>query len=143
MTDRVTPRAGVIGLGAMGLQMARHLVARGFETAGTDIDEAAKQRAAAHGVRVCASAAEVAASADVVIVMVANDEQVDAVVRGSGLIERLAPGAVICIASSISPQTCRELASLAAKRDIGVLDTPVVLGQDAAEQWAAHRLCGR
>ena len=60
--------------------MARHLVARGFETAGTDIDEAAKQRAAAHGVRVCASVAEVAASADVVIVMVANDEQVDAVV---------------------------------------------------------------
>jgi 3-hydroxyisobutyrate dehydrogenase-like beta-hydroxyacid dehydrogenase len=31
-------RTGVIGLGAMGLQMARHMVAKGFEVCGTDID---------------------------------------------------------------------------------------------------------
>jgi len=39
---------------------------------------------------------------------------------------------VICIASSVSPDLCRELAEAAARKGIGLLDTPVVLGQEAA-----------
>ena len=49
------------------------------------------------------------------------------------MLDRLRPGAVICIASSVAPQTCRDLATLAGARGIGVLDTPVVLGQKAAD----------
>ena len=46
MTDAGNParRVGVIGLGAMGLQMARHMVAKGFEVAGYDIDVDAMRR---------------------------------------------------------------------------------------------------
>ena len=55
------------------------------------------------------------------------------VVEHSGLIDALAPGSVICIASSVAPETCRRLAALAAAKNIGVLDTPVVLGQEAAD----------
>jgi 3-hydroxyisobutyrate dehydrogenase-like beta-hydroxyacid dehydrogenase len=132
MTDGALARTGVIGLGAMGLQMARHMVAKGFAVAGTDIDREATLRAAAHGVRICASAAEVGDHAEVVVLMVATDAQVDELVRASGLLERLRPGAVICIASSIAPQTCRDLAAVTAARNVGVIDTPVVLGQEAA-----------
>jgi len=64
---------------------------------------------------------------------VVTDEQVDDVVQCSGLLDALAPGAVICIASSVAPDTCRRLAALAAAKQIGVLDTPVVLGQEAAD----------
>jgi 3-hydroxyisobutyrate dehydrogenase-like beta-hydroxyacid dehydrogenase len=131
MMDTAVKRTGVIGLGAMGLQMARHMALKGFAVAGTDIDQAAMQRAAAHGVRACGSAVEVGEHADVVVVMVASDAQVDQVVRG-GLLDRLRSGAVICIASSVAPQTCRELGAVAASRGIGVIDTPVVLGQEAA-----------
>jgi 3-hydroxyisobutyrate dehydrogenase-like beta-hydroxyacid dehydrogenase len=132
MAETTLTRAGVIGLGAMGLQMARHLAAKGFAVAGTDIDQGAMQRATALGVRACASAKEVGAHAEAVVVMVATDAQVEDVVRGSGLLDALREGAVIAIASSIAPQTCRELAALAAARGIGVIDTPVVLGQEAA-----------
>ena len=132
MTESTITSTGVIGLGAMGLQMARHMAAKGFAVCGTDIDPEAMRRAAAHGVRPCGSAAEVGDGAQIVVVMVATDAQVEAVVRASGLIDRLRPGAVICIASSIAPQTCRDLAAVAAMRDIGVIDTPVVLGQNAA-----------
>ncbi len=125
-------RTGVIGLGAMGLQMARHMAGKGFAVAGTDIDAAAMTRAETHGVRRCASAAEVGDHADVVVVMVATDAQVEDIVRSSGLLDRLRPGAVIAIASSVAPETCRELAALAATRNVGVIDTPVVLGQEAA-----------
>lgn len=127
-------RTGVIGLGAMGLQMARHMAAKGFDVVGHDIDPAAMQRAQAHQLRI-AGADEVARHAEVVIVMVATDAQVRDVVHA--LIGKLAPGSTICIASSVAPDTCRELAALAAARGIGVLDTPIVLGQEAANNGTA------
>ena len=125
-------RTGVIGLGAMGLQMAKHMAAKGFDVAGYDVSADAAARAKALGIAICGSPAEVAVGAEVIIVMVATDDQVRAVVLASGLLDRLPRGAVICIASSASPDLCRELAATAARAGIGVLDTPVVLGQEAA-----------
>src|SRR6516165_1194020 len=103
-------RSGVIGLGAMGVQMARHMANKGFEVHGYDINPVAIERAQSHGVRICASPAEVGRNAEVVIVMVATDDQVNDVIVKSGLLDALNAGAVICIASSCSPQTCREVA---------------------------------
>jgi len=131
MADTVK-RTGMIGLGAMGLQMARHMIAKGFDVDGYDIGAEANARAKEHGVKICGSPAEVGAHGEVVIVMVQTDAQVRDVVLGSDLLDRLARGAVICIASSVSPDLCRELAQAAATKGIGVLDTPVVLGQEAA-----------
>src|SRR5262249_62029265 len=70
-----TRRAGVIGLGAMGLQMARHMVAKGFDVAGYDIDVDSMGRASDLGVKTCLSAAPVGDHAGVVIVMGATDRQ--------------------------------------------------------------------
>jgi len=126
-------RTGMIGLGAMGLQFARHMLRKGFDVAGYDINADAVRRAENDGIRHRGSPAEIGKHAEVVVVMVATDEQVESVVEGSGLIDALAPGSVICIASSVAPETCRRLAALAAAKNVGVLDTPVVLGQEAAD----------
>jgi 3-hydroxyisobutyrate dehydrogenase-like beta-hydroxyacid dehydrogenase len=134
-------RAGVIGLGAMGLQMARHIASKGFAVAGYDVVEEQMRAAAGHGVERRASPAEVARDADVVVVMVQTDAQVDDVLRG-GVIDNLAAGSVICIASSVAPETCRRMAALAAARGVGVLDTPVVLGQEACTQGTLTILAG-
>ena len=91
------------------------------------------RRAENDGIRHRGSPAEIGHHAEIVVVMVATDEQVDSVVEGSGLLDALAAGSVICIASSVAPETCRRLAALAAAKNIGVLDTPVVLGQEAAD----------
>ena len=131
MSDDVK-RTGMIGLGAMGLQMARHMAAKGYTVAGYDVLAEAAARAKEHGVKICGSAADVGDHAEVVIVMVATDEQVRDVVLKSGLLDRLARNSVICIASSVSPELCRELEVAAARKGIGILDTPVVLGQEAA-----------
>jgi 3-hydroxyisobutyrate dehydrogenase len=126
-------RTGMIGLGAMGAQMGRHMAGKGFEVHGYDVSWEAAERAKAHGVRICSSPAEVGRNAEVVVVMVATDDQVNHVVVKSGLLDSLKAGAVICIASSCSPETCRELARLAAAKGIGVVDAPVVLGQEACD----------
>jgi 3-hydroxyisobutyrate dehydrogenase-like beta-hydroxyacid dehydrogenase len=74
--------------------------------------------------------------------MVQTDAQVVEVVADSGLLQELAPGAVICIASSVAPDTCRRMEALAAERGVGVLDTPVVLGQRAADEGTLTVLVG-
>src|SRR5262249_41505346 len=135
-------RAGVIGLGAMGMQMARHMARKGFPVAGFDIDLDAMRRAVGHGVKTCLAAAQVGEHADVVVVMVATDEQVEEVIAQSGLLDRLASGAVICIASSCAPETCRRMEAIAAAKDIGVVDCPVVLGQEAANNGTVTAYVG-
>jgi 3-hydroxyisobutyrate dehydrogenase-like beta-hydroxyacid dehydrogenase len=125
-------QAGVIGLGAMGVQMARHMVSKGFEVTGYDVDVDAMRRAGEHGVKTCLSAAQVGDRAEVVVVMVATDAQVEEVIAQSRLLDHLGRGSVICIASSAAPETCRRMEKVAAEHGIGVLDCPVVLGQDAA-----------
>ena len=129
-TGKVT-RTGIIGLGAMGLQMARHMAAKGFDVLGNDVADDATKRAQAHQIRT-GDAAAVARHAEVAIVMVATDAQVEEVV--GKLLLQLARGSVICIASSVAPDTCRAIAARASERGVDVLDTPVVLGQEAANE---------
>src|SRR2546430_1670686 len=126
-------RTAMIGLGAMGLQMGRHMVRKGFQVTGYDISPEASSRAKNHGVQTSASVSEAGKDAEVVFVMVANDKQIHDVVEHSGLLDVLARGSVICIASSCSPETCRELAKLAAPKGIGIVDVPLVLGQEAMD----------
>jgi 3-hydroxyisobutyrate dehydrogenase-like beta-hydroxyacid dehydrogenase len=132
METNTVRRTGVIGLGAMGVQMARHMVSKGFDVTGYDIDVDAMRRAIEQGATTCLSPAQVGDHAEVVLVMVASDQQVEEVVAQSGLLDRLQPGSVICIASSCAPETCRSMEEIAAPHGIGVLDCPVVLGQEAA-----------
>jgi 3-hydroxyisobutyrate dehydrogenase-like beta-hydroxyacid dehydrogenase len=140
--DQAIKRTGVIGLGAMGLQMARHMAGKGFDVAGYDVDADALRRAAGHGVTACRSAAEVGKHAQLVIVMVATDAQVEDVIERSGLLGALGRGSVICIASSCAPDTCRRMAEIAAARGIGLLDCPVVLGQEAANNGTVTAYVG-
>src|SRR5205085_7235456 len=126
-------RTAMIGLGAMGLQMGRHMVAKGFDVAGYDISPDAAEKAKSHGMRIGASVKDAGKNAEVVFVMVANDKQIHDVVERSGLLDVLARGSVVAIASSCSPQTCRDLAKLAAPRGIGIVDVPLVLGQEAMD----------
>ena len=133
---------GVIGLGAMGLQMARHLVSKGFEVHGIDVQETCNTRAKGAGIHVAGTTAEIGEHAEIVIVMVATDEQVEDVIVKSGLLDRLAKGSVICVASSCSVDTAQALEKIGAARGIGILDTPVVLGQEAADNGTLTVFCG-
>lgn len=127
-------RVGMIGLGRMGLPMASHLIAAGFEVYGYDRDPSRADliTAQAYFVEPARAAAE---RSQAVVVMVADDEQVDQAVNGpDGVLAGAAPGSVIIIASTVKPTTCRKVRDDAAARGVGVLDAPVALGQRAAEE---------
>lgn len=136
-------KVAVIGLGAMGYQMARHLVNAGFKVNGCDVvPEAVQRLAETTGATICSSPVEIDELCQTVIVMVATDAQVDDVVVKSGLLDRLKPGAVICVASSCSPTTAQALEQICNEREIGLLDTPVVLGQQAANDGTLTTFVG-
>jgi 3-hydroxyisobutyrate dehydrogenase len=126
----------------MGFQMARHMVDKGFDVHGFDVQDACNARAKAAGVHIVGTPAEVGAHAQIVVVMVATDAQVEDVIVQSGLLDRLAKGSVICVASSCSVNTAKELEKIGAAKGIGILDTPVVLGQQAADDGTLTVFCG-
>lgn len=133
---------GAIGLGAMGYQMARHARNAGHTILGYDVSADAVTKAADIGVQGITDLAELGAKSDVVLVMVQTDAQVEEVVAASGLLEAMRPGSVICVATSTAPQTCKRLAEMAEARGVGFLDTPVVLGQQAADEGRLTILVG-
>jgi 3-hydroxyisobutyrate dehydrogenase-like beta-hydroxyacid dehydrogenase len=147
-TPAPTPRAplpdgvGVIGLGAMGGPIARYLAAAGVPTVGADVDPDTVAAAVAAGVTPAEDPAAVAASAGTVVVVVATDDQLRAVLTGPrGVFATARPGSVVLLSSSALPETCRELAA-AAPPGVSVLDAALTGGVRAAEAGELTLLVG-
>lgn len=124
-------RIGFIGLGNMGVPMARNLIKVGHEVAGFDLLPAAID--AVPGAHRAASAADAAAGADVVITMLPASAHVrQAWLGAGGLMAASRADALLIDCSTIDVATAREVAAAAGGRDF--LDAPVsggVMGADA------------
>lgn len=127
-------KVGFIGLGNMGLPMARNLVRAGFGVRGFDLSETALQAIEQAGATRCASAAEAVDSVDAVITMLPASRHVRSLWLGEdGLLTRLLPGTLLVDSSTIAAATAREVAAAAAQRGIDMIDAPVSGGTGAAE----------
>ena len=136
-------KLGFIGLGVMGAPMAAHLVAAGHDVSGFDVTAAAGEKLRAAGGRAAANVADAVAGADVVITMLPNHPQVEAVVLAAGgVLDAAAPGTLLIDMSTIRPETSIEVANLARDKKIRVLDAPVSGGQAGAEQAALSIMVG-
>ena len=113
-------KIGILGLGAMGAPMARHLVAKGYNVAGHDPVDTARR--AAPGISIVDSPREVAKTSDLVIVVVGFDHDVEHALFGAGgVMEAARPGLVIAIGSTIAPRHAKQLAERAAKEGVVLL----------------------
>jgi 2-hydroxy-3-oxopropionate reductase len=127
-------RIGFIGLGIMGKPMAPNLVAAGYALTVCDFNAAAVDELVAQGAAAAGSAREVAAVSDVVITMLPDSPQVDAVVLGpDGVAEGIHENALYIDMSSIAPATSRKVADALAERGVDALDAPVSGGEPAAQ----------
>jgi 3-hydroxyisobutyrate dehydrogenase-like beta-hydroxyacid dehydrogenase len=134
---------GVVGWGRMGAEMGRWLMRRGVPVVGTDPSADAVESMRAAGATPLPGASQVAATADLVLVVVVDDAQVRDVVFGAdGVIESARPGTVVAICSSVRPDTCEIAAAVAGRRRVKVLDVALVGGERAAEQGGLTLMCG-
>ena len=128
-----------LGLGHMGLPMARNLAAAGHEVVGYDVFPAAMDAAASGGLAVAESgvAAVRAASADVVITMFQSGRQVIDAYRGvdgaDGLLDAAEPGTLFIDSSTIAVDESRAAHALAEAAGHRSLDAPVSGGVVGAE----------
>jgi len=126
-------KVGFIGLGIMGAPMAGHLQAAGHELFVNTIGPYPEPLVKA-GAKVCASGAEVARSAEIVIVMVPDTPDVEKVLFGAGgVAEGLAAGKVVVDMSSISPIETKDFARRVNALGCEYVDAPVSGGEVGAK----------
>ncbi len=124
---------GFIGLGIMGRPMAGHLLAGGHTVFAYNRSPV-KQELLDQGARACGSAAEVAKASDVIITMVPDTPDVEAVLFGdNGVAGSLSPGKVVVDMSSISPIATKDFAARINKLGCDYLDAPVSGGEVGAK----------
>jgi 3-hydroxyisobutyrate dehydrogenase-like beta-hydroxyacid dehydrogenase len=135
---------GFIGLGIMGSRQAANLAKAGYElTVFNRTRERAEQWAAEHGGHVAGSPREVAERADVVITMVVDGPQVEAMLLGDdGALSGARDNTLFVDMSTIAPATARELAETISARGHSFVDAPVTGSSPKAEAGTLTIMCG-
>jgi 3-hydroxyisobutyrate dehydrogenase-like beta-hydroxyacid dehydrogenase len=137
-------RVGFIGLGAMGLPMAKRVVGAGYRTFSTfhKRREPADELAGL-GAQLLPSAAEVARACDVVITILPADAELKLVALGpSGLLEGFSPGKILIDMTTATAMSLQEVEKALAAAGGRVLDAPVSGGTPAAAQGTLTIMVG-
>ena len=123
-------KVGVIGLGNMGMGMAKNLIKSGFSVIGFDLDDKRLLKLKENGGSTATSTVQVGEETDAVFIMVMNGEQVKAVVAdlATGLKDR----GTIILTATITPEEAQEAYSIADIEGVAMLDSPVSGGMDGA-----------
>lgn len=126
-------KVGFIGLGIMGKPMAQHLIAAGHDVYLQTRSGVPDDLIAAGG-KACASAAEVAKAAEIIITMVPDTPDVERVLFGEGgVAEGLSPGKIVVDMSSIGPVETKAFAAKIEEMGCRYLDAPVSGGEVGAK----------
>ena len=122
-------RVGWLGLGAMGLPMAKVLLGASHEVTAFDPVQSSREALAAAGGQAVQTAAEASADADLTFVTVATPEQAAAALFGAsgsgGAADAMTPGSVVVVMATIGPTAVQDLAARLNERGIGLLDAPM------------------
>ncbi|MCD2449583.1 NAD(P)-dependent oxidoreductase [Methylicorpusculum oleiharenae] len=134
-------KAGLIGLGAMGLGMARNLAKAGLLAAVYNRTES-KAHDLADELRVSAHTdpAELAQVVDVVLICISADQDVLAVVNA--IADSIKPGTVVIDMSTVSSDTALQAAAMMAEKQVDFLDAPVSGGVEGANNGTLVTMVG-
>lgn len=134
MNDKNTPVVAFVGLGSMGLGMAKNLLKHGHKVIGVDPSAAAREAFTAAGGTTAASPAAAAANADAVIVAVVNAQQVEAVLFGEGgAVAALRKDGLVMQCATVPPAFARTLGERLSASGHVLLDAPMSGGRARAE----------
>jgi 3-hydroxyisobutyrate dehydrogenase/2-hydroxy-3-oxopropionate reductase len=137
------PHLAFVGIGQMGLPMARNLLAAGYPLTVLNRSRANADRLAAEGARLVANLDEAAARGEVVMTALPTPDTVGEVFLGAGgLVALAAPGTLLIDFSTVSPDLSREIAAAARRRGLDFLDAPISGGPEGAAAATLTIMCG-
>ena len=124
---------GCIGLGNMGMPMARNLVEAGYPVVVHDIERSRVRALVSEGATAAESPADVASRTSIIVSSLPTTRSVEEVVAGPrGVVAGGRPGQVYVDTSTIPPPVCARLGALLAESGIEMLDAPVTGGKAGA-----------
>src|SRR3712207_2062222 len=137
-------KIGFIGLGIMGRPMAKNLMGAGYELVLQNRSpEKAEELAKEGGATAAGSPKEVAQVCDIIITMLPDSPDVEAVVAGEGgVLEGIRDGALLVDMSTISPVVTKELSEMVREKGASMLDAPVSGGDVGAIEGALSIMVG-
>lgn len=122
----MTINVGVIGLGAMGLGVARSLLRAGLRTHACDLRPPVLAQFSSEGGIACATPAELGAQCDVVITVVVNAAQTEQALFGeNGAAEAMKPGSLVIASATVAPDFSAALGQRLAALQLLMLDGPL------------------
>ena len=128
-------RVGFVGLGTMGLAMAANARRAGFDVSAWNRTPGRAGDLEELGVKILDSPAAVAAASDIVITMVSDTPDVEAVLFGEhGVAAGAKSGSLVVDMSTISPSATRDFAARLASQQVQMLDGPVSGGSEGAKK---------
>jgi 3-hydroxyisobutyrate dehydrogenase len=141
--QRPIERVGMLGLGSMGSGIAASIARRGFGVWGYDPRVEAREALTELGVTACASPAEVARSAELVLAIPFDYRQVEQAVFGpDGVVEGWSSPGLFVVMSTIGPDSARDLERRLAERGHRLIDCPVSGGAQRAAEGTLTLIVG-
>jgi len=133
----------VIGLGIMGGPMAANLLKAGYKVIGYDRGQDKIDRLVEQGGRGAPDIAETVREADVVITMLPDSPDVEAVVvADGGVLDCVQPGTLLIDGSTIRPDVAVRVAAAARARGVRMVDAPVSGGEAGAIEGSLSIMVG-
>lgn len=134
---REKSKLGFVGVGYMGLPIARRLLESGFTLSAYDRNRSKAEQLIPYGGAVAKSVAELSSSCDVLLSCLPTDEAVLNIYQGAdGALANAQHGSLIIDLSTVNPNTSRKLWRLASERGVHVLDVTMSGSTPVAEQGA-------
>lgn len=135
-------RIGFVGLGRMGLPMTANLVAAGYRVVAVDLVPEARARAASVGAEATSELGDLAASVDLLMLMLPDSDAVEAVLAGAEAAGVLRPGLLVVDLSSSQPLRTQVTAARLAEQGVRMIDAPVSGGVAGAEKGTLTIMVG-
>ena len=134
-------KIGVVGLGNMGLGIAKNLLGKGYEVYGYDIDPARGAMLAEAGGQEAAHCAALGAEVKTAVLMVFSPDNLRDVLLGEkGLMETLPSGSTVVVTASVGPDIIAEVEPKLAEKGVAILDAPLMADVNDALEGTMHMI---
>ena len=135
-------RIGFIGIGLMGLPMAKNILKAGYNLKVFNRTQNKADPLKDHGAEISNTIKEVVSNCDVIITMLTDDTAIDEVMENPDFLENLNEGAIVVDMSSVKPTTATKHGDNLKSKKINYLDAPVSGGTIGAEQASLAIMVG-
>ena len=135
-------KIGFIGIGLMGLPMAKNLLKAGYNLKAFNRSQKKAEALKEFGAEIATSIDDVVSNSDVVITMLTDDMAINEVMDSSNFLENLKSSATVIDMSSVKPTTATKYGNNLKSKNIKYLDAPVSGGTIGAEEASLAIMVG-